>query len=602
MTYRPPFVLLDNGLDDAGTSYLFGNPLRILQANEINEVESVLKELDSELAAGNAVAGFLSYEAGYALEPRLAPLMPAEKDAPLAWLGVFSSYKKLSGPEVASWLENRPGGDYALIRPECSWDKAAYAAAFEKLKNYIAAGDIYQLNLTFAKKYDFFGDAFSYYAALRRRQPVAYGAFIGGDDFDLLSISPELFFSLDDNRIETRPMKGTAPRGASKEEDYRLSRNLARDEKSRAENLMIVDLMRNDVGRIAKPASVSVPQLFHVDAYPTLHQMISTVEAERRKDATAADILRALFPPGSVTGAPKIRAIEIGRELEPFPRGVYTGAVGAFFSPEKAVFNVAIRTLWGRSDGMRTRFRLGIGSGVVQDSVMDMEYDECLLKSAFADADEENFYLFETLRHDKNKGFFLLDRHLARLKASATFFGIAVDDGSVRDVLNAAVAKADAPYMRVKLSLSESGALDAVAVPFSAELIGKPLSFSIADERVDSRNPLLFHKTTRRAFLDKACQKAKRRTGCDETLFLNERGELTQGSYTNIFVKRNADGLWLTPPLDCGLLPGTLRADLLESGKAVEQILFPQDLATAQSLALGNSLRGLAKSAFVSPK
>jgi len=591
----PPFVLLDNSLDDDAPSFLFETPERVICARNTCETDAALAEIDAALAEGKCLAGFFSYELGYALEARLHSLMPNMQEVPLQWMGVFKEYRKFTRPQTNAWLQSRARGDYVLSLPRPEWDLPRYAAAFDRLKAYIAAGDLYQLNLTFGVECDLQGDAIALYRDLRRRQPVAFGALIEASDFRILSLSPELFFRCDGRAIETRPMKGTAPRFEDADADRAAALSLAENEKTQAENRMIVDLMRNDLGRIAVPAGVSVPRLFHVESYPTLHQMISVVTAEMEKDTSARRLIQALFPSGSVTGAPKIRAMEIARELESGPRGIYTGAIGAFFPDGQALFNVAIRSIFCAPNGKGARCRMGVGGGVLYDSDLHGEYEEALLKGAFlTGAAAQDFRIFETLRYDRDGGFSLLDLHVSRMRASAHEWGFAFDETRLLNALQAATenANSDASPLRVKIMLSREGNIETQCSVFKSEEERRPLRVMISDRIVDSCNPLLLHKTTRRAFFDEALAQA-REEGYDEVLFLNERGELTQGSYTNVFVRFRRDGKWQTPPLSSGLLPGTLREAMLNAGEAEERVLTMRDLKAADAIAVGNALRGM---------
>jgi len=379
-------------------------------------------------------------------------------------------------------------------------------------------------------------------------------------------------------------MKGTAPRGRTPEEDEEQRAWLRRDEKSRAENLMIVDLLRNDLTRISRIGSVRTESLFDSETYRSLHQMTSTISAEMRPDVGFAAAMRALFPSGSVTGAPKIRAMEIIREVENGERHAYTGSIGYAAPDGDFRFNVAIRTAVIAADG---EGEIGIGGGIVADSNPLSEYEECLLKLSFFSEPHQPFSLIETLRWEAASGFHLLQRHLARLQSSADYFAFPFDRQAVEQALNSAVAGRASP-LRVRLLLDEEGHLNATATELDR---AGPLRFAIAPTPVDSRNRFLFHKTTKRAFYEGPREVFGRSMGVEELLFVNERGELTEGSFTTLFVAR--DGLLLTPPVRCGLLPGTLRAELLSEGKAIEQVLWPADLANAEAIYLGNSVRGL---------
>ncbi|HVV26364.1 MAG TPA: aminodeoxychorismate synthase component I [Rhizomicrobium sp.] len=552
----------------------FSGALEIISASTPAEVPAALKAIQRALAAGRYVAGWLGYELGHALESRLAGLTaaPATPSAmPLMKLGVFQ------GPGEAPPAQGRA---YAgPLAPE--WDMAAYVRRFAAVKDYIAAGDIYQANLSFRARFAFAGTPRALYEHLLARSAAAHCAFVDDGERQIVSLSPELFFDLaTDGTLTSRPMKGTWPRGDGDDAMERAA--LGTSEKDRAENLMIVDLIRNDLSRIGEVGSVAVPELFRVETYPTLHTMVSTVTARKRADADVTDILKALFPCGSVTGAPKIRAMEILHELETSPRGVYCGAVGFFTPPDGgkgigARFNVAIRTLTIHGG----QGELGIGGGVVQDSGAESEYAECLLKARFFESARRPLELIETLKwHD---GFVREGRHLARMAASARVFGMAFDEPLARAALDAAVAGGVGP-LRVRLVLDETGLHRATAHALPPN--PPRWTYALSPERTFSGDVLLRHKTGWRELYEGEVA----RLGGDEAVFCNERGELTEGARSNIFIRR--DGLLLTPPLSSGLLDGCLRAELLAEGKAREAVLMPGDLENGE-VWFGNSLRGL---------
>jgi len=579
-------VFLHDNAPGAGRSLLFEAPARVLATNRRAEAEALLAEADAALAAGKHVAGFLSYELGLAFEQRLSPLLPAETEFPLLWLGIYDAPAEMDRLSAWRWLKDRAPRDLIQIGDiRFSMSRGEYGAAFRQVMDYIRAGDVYQINLTMHARFRLAGDPAALYRDLCRSQPVAHGALIATEGHHVLSLSPELFVENRGGRLVTRPMKGTAPRGASPAEDEEIRRMLAIDEKSRAENLMIVDLLRNDVGRIAKMGSVKVEKLFSVETYRSLHQLTSTIEADLEPGIRFGAILRALFPCGSVTGAPKIRAMQIIEEVERGPRGLYTGSIGYVAPNGDFSFNVAIRTAvidgkgWGE---------IGIGGGIVADSQEESEYRECLLKLDFFRQATEPPGLIETMLFDA-RGFYLLERHLSRMQASASYFGYAFDRNEAARALEAAAAGQDAP-LRVRLVLAPDGRFAASAVPLPPS---KPFRFILADERMDSGNPLLRHKTTRRAIYDRPREEAQKFFGADEVVFRNERGELTEGSFTNLFIER--DGVLLTPARACGLLPGTLREQLLQDGKAKEAVLALSDLETAENIFLGNSVRGLVR-------
>src|SRR5262245_25455433 len=460
-----PFILLDDSLTAtapgaAGGTLLFERPERVVAVYHPSEVEAGLDAISGGLARGLHAAGLFAYELGYCLEPKLAALLPMDRQQPLFWIGLFREPRRFNDAETRRWLDALDANG-ALERStvsdlQLSWTREQYTSAFTKVQDYIAAGDVYQINLTLKYRFAFSGDALALYAALRRKQRVEYGALIDAGDFHVLSLSPEMFFRREGKHVTSRPMKGTAPRGRTPREDARLKTWLTVDEKQRAENLMIVDLLRNDLGRIAKIGSVEVTDLFTVETYRTVHQMTSGITAELRADMGLKDLLKALFPCGSVTGAPKVRAMEIIRELEAYPRGAYTGAIGHIAPNADSQFNVAIRTLFIDAGGAG---EMGIGSGVVSDSKVDAEFEECLLKAQFLTKADAPFELIETIRWERGVGFHLLERHLVRLQSSATYFGYPFERGKVLAALSAEVEELDGDVHMVRLLLAEAGTI-----------------------------------------------------------------------------------------------------------------------------------------------
>ena len=583
------WVLLDNNLTPDGEALLFEAPLDLAVAWHAGDVEPALQKLERAWSEGLYAAGFACYELGYLLDPKLASLIPQKRKMPLLWFGIYQAPRQFDRKRLTEWLAAKASPDYAFVPKGVAMTRAAYSKQFAEVQRLIAAGDIYQLNLTFKGRFKLGGSPLALFADLRRKQKVAYGAVISADDFTILSLSPELFLEIENGQMSTRPMKGTAGRGRTLAEDSAIRDGLAADPKSQAENLMIVDLMRNDLGRLAEPGSVNVSDLFTVETYPTLHQMTSGVTARLRDNANLKTILRGLFPPGSVTGAPKIRAVELIRALEDEPRGVYTGAIGLLAPGGRARFNVAIRTLTLSADG---EGEIGIGSGLVHESKADAEYDECLLKMRFLTDPMTftDFQLIETLRFAPGSGYDYFDEHIERLTQSAAYFGFLWEREAVVTSLENKAMSLGGPH-RVRLLLAENGSIEISAFPMTAPAPGAVQRFMFSDKIMESSNVFLYHKTTNRQIYDEDFARLTEAHSCDEVLYVNERGELTEGSRTNIFIERN--GILLTPALSCGLLPGTLRARLLIEGKARETILKHKDLESAETIYIGNSVRGL---------
>lgn len=535
---------------------------------EARRPEAVRPALDR--LRGRHSAGFIAYEAGHALEPKLAPLaLPAEADGPpLLWFGLFDGWDEVDAEAILP----DPAGAWAG-RPRPLVERSAHEAAVGQALEHILEGDIYQANLTFQAEVATAGHPLALYAAIRPRARAGWGGVVFTGEQWLLSFSPELFFTLEAGRVTARPMKGTAPAGSDPEA-------LRNDPKQRSENLMIVDLLRNDLSRLSTPGTVKVPALFEIETYPTVLQMTSTVVGELEEGRSGVDLLETIFPCGSVTGAPKIRAMEIIASLETERRGPYTGSIGRLAPDGEAGFNVAIRTLVLRHG--ETAARIGLGSGIVADSVAADEWRECLAKGEFV-ATRRSFDLIETMRFDPREGLFELDRHLARMKRSADAFGFAFDRHHARNELQAATFFLR-EARRLRLLLSSSGSLAIESRPLEAAPEGA-VEVALAPLPVETEDFRLRHKTSDRGFYDEA----RKAAGAFEVAFIDRDGFLTEGSFTSLFVER--DGRLLTPPLARGLLPGVLREVLIEEGRAEESDLRAEDLE--DGFFVGNAVRGL---------
>ena len=567
-----PFVLLDDArAHGASPARLYTAPVETVVARAPGEVAAALAQIKR---VHGHWAGFLSYEAGHALEPKLAPLV-RDPGLPLLWFGRFEQYQEIAAEEVAALLPDAAGAWAGTLRPRPS--RADYAARFDRVMDYIVAGDIYQANLSLRADVATAGHPLALYAGLRARAQAGYGGVVWTGEDWLLSLSPELFFALQDGKITTKPMKGTAARGA---DDAAIIEALRTHPKQRAENLMIVDLLRNDLSRVARPGSVAVPHLFTVETYPTIHTMTSTVTAHLADGLGVVDILSAIFPCGSITGAPKIRAMEIIDAGEGEPRGAYTGSIGRIDPSGDAAFNVAIRTLH-LHDG-QSRATIGLGGGIIADSKVGEEWDECLTKGRFV-PDLREFDLFETMRFDPECGIKLLERHLSRMKTSAAALDFPFDRHAARNELQAATFRLQGAR-RVRLMLSRSGQLAIEVGPVHPPL-DQPALAALVPLPVTPEDFRLRHKTTDRHFYDVARKSA----GAFEVLFTDPQGFITEGSFTSVFVERN--GTLLTPPATRGLLPGILREELLSSGRAIEADLRAEDLV--DGFQLGNASRGL---------
>jgi para-aminobenzoate synthetase/4-amino-4-deoxychorismate lyase len=570
-----PFVLLDDQRRGAGAARLYRGMTKVVETRRPERVRDCIERLRG---SKSHAAGFLSYEAGHCLEHKLRPLRrePAPDEPPLLWFGLFDDWEQV---EAASVL---PDPDSAWAgRPRPQARREDHEAAVEAARELILAGDIYQANLTFPAEVPTAGHPLAVYAALRERAQAGWGGVVFTGAHWLLSFSPELFFTLEGRRITARPMKGTAPAASDPEA-------LRDDPKQRSENLMIVDLLRNDLSRVSRPGTVKVPELYAVERYPTVLQMTSTVTAELDGQLGPWDVIEATFPCGSVTGAPKVRAMERIGELERSPRGPYTGSIGRVAPDGEAAFNVAIRTLV--LDRGASVAHLGLGSGIVADSMPGDEWRECLAKGAFVETGR-SFDLIETMRFDPEAGIASLERHLARLKRSAGALGFVFDRHHARNELQAATFSL-AGARRVRLRLSRTGAI-AIESRLVGEPPAEPVDVVVTPRTVGAGDFRLRHKTSDRGFYDGA----REASGAYEVIFTDDEGFLTEGSFTSLFVEQGRR--LLTPPLARGLLPGVLRETLIEEGRAAEAELRPEDLSGG--FLIGNALRGLMRARLTPP-
>jgi para-aminobenzoate synthetase/4-amino-4-deoxychorismate lyase len=552
----------------------FSNPETVIIARRAADVGAALRAVETAVSRHNLyAAGFLTYEAGAAFG--LAAHPPRPHDPPLLWFGLYRQGEAVAPPappaasayQIDAW------------RPAVSED--AYREAIAQIKDQIAAGYTYQVNYTFPLRAAFHGDPWALFADLAAAQQAAYTAYVDTGRFAVCSASPELFFTLAGERLLSRPMKGTAGRGRTLAEDQANIAWLKNSEKNRAENVMIVDMIRNDMGRIARTGSVTVPRLFAVERYPTVLQMTSTVVA--RSDASFSQIMAAMFPCASITGAPKVQTMQIIRDLEQGPRGVYTGAIGLLTPEREAQFNVAIRTVV--VDRERGRAEYGVGSGIVWDSEAAAEYEECRMKTAVLTQKRPSFQLLESLLWTPQAGYFLQEEHLARMRDSATYFGFSWEETAGRAQLTDLAQSLTAPA-KVRLLLAQDGTLGGEAIPLAAGTAPGPLRLGLAPEPVAADTIWLYHKTTRREIY--AAARAAR-PDCDETLLWNEQGEATEACTANLVAE--IEGELATPPIAAGLLAGTFREWLLENGRIRERPILLEELKRSPQLWLINSVR-----------
>jgi para-aminobenzoate synthetase/4-amino-4-deoxychorismate lyase len=552
---------------------ILNSPTRVLYANQLPEILPLLKSAEAAAASGSWVALMLSYEAAPAFDRALKTHRPGL--LPLAMGAVFD------GPTTEPSEVVGPTGGYKLSSWTPQVTRTQYNQGIEAIRELIARGDTYQVNYTFPMTSSFPGDSVRWYENLCRAQGAEYSVYLDLGRYKILSLSPEMFFERKGDAIKTRPMKGTIKRGRWTAEDDELAKQLAASEKDRAENVMIVDLLRNDLGKVSIPGSVRVSKLFEVERFETLWQMTSTVESTARTGVGLSELLAALFPCGSITGAPKVRTMEIIHELEPQPRGIYTGTIGFMAPGGECKFNVAIRTVVLDSEtGIAT---FGVGGGVTIDSTAEREYDECLLKGSFLNASGLPFRLLESILLEDGE-LFLMRSHIERLKSSARYFGFHFSEEQIIAELNRLTATKSAAKWKIRLLLSREGKVTSETVPVMTR--HEPLRVALATEPVDSTDRFLYHKTTSRGVYDRALAA---RPDCDDVILWNERGEITESTVANVVV--GIGGEFFTPPQASGLLAGTFREQLIEEGKLRERVVRIDEFKRASNFFLINSVQ-----------
>ena len=573
------YIFLDDQLTN--TQRYYTDPVDILIADDPGDIDDIFAKLTQYHQEGYFIAGYLSYDLGYLFEDALSHRLAPKRPTPLLNFGIFKTFERQAPTQL---LYSSQAPDLTLTP---LWSEAEYSKRFSQVMDYIRAGDVYQINLTFPMTGPYDGPAHSLYAAFRHRQKGRYGGVVHlGNAPDIISLSPELFFRKEGRDMSMRPMKGTRPRSANSQIDEELRLNMRNDVKSQAENLMIVDLLRNDLSRISEPGSVKVPELFALESYETLHQMTSRVVSKLTPDIDMKSIFQNLFPCGSVTGAPKIRAMEIIDDLETTPRGAYCGALGYIDPNGDACFNVGIRTL--TLSGKRLTYN--VGSGLVYDSQAQDEYHECLLKADVLSQPPAG--IIETCLWTPNDGIVRGKAHKARMMKSAKALGYPFNPAQY-DALTDGI-KTETNDQHIRMTLSADGDLNLSQKDFVS--LDRP-KIMVSPHKLSKKVQYSKHKISRRNFYDKERERLKALTGIDEVIFLNESGKLCEGSFTSIFIEK--DGKLLTPALKTGILPGVLRAELLRSKKARTADLTEDDLLGAKNIYIGNSMRGLMPAALI---
>ena len=578
MNWGTNYVLLETLRKDKDNkqNYLFTDPVTIISCRQRSELKNCFRQIESYLQKGYYLAGFLAYELGYLLEESLSQYSQ-HQDYPLIWMGVYSKPEKYTAT-VNTGSDKR----YYLSAPVMATDYAQYKKNILKIKELIAHGDTYQINYTSKCHFSFAGDIFAFYRELKANQQVSYSALINYNGNYIISLSPELFFRIGKKQnITVKPMKGTAPIGTS-------PGWLQADSKNISENVMIVDLLRNDLGRICKPGSVRVKQLFEIEKYETLQQMTSTVQGNLLPQVKIWDIIKSLFPCGSVTGAPKINSMKIIHALEKEPRNIYTGAIGYLTPDNTAVFNVAIRTINLEYAGTgKYKAQMGIGGGIVYDSEPEAEYRECMLKAKFLIDSVPDFSLIETMLCVRGKIKYLA-AHLRRLKASARYFNMPCNITAVKQTLQKQTSSLKGSF-RLRLLLNTAGEMTIEHASFFMNK-SAPLKIAISKYKIKSQDIFLGHKTTLRELYDPEHKKYVAQ-GYFDIIFRNEKDEITEGAISNIFIRKNSR--YYTPPLTSGLLSGIQRQVMIKRLKVKEKVLYLSDLKKADKIFLTNSVRGI---------
>ena len=567
----------------SGKWRLFERPLEVVVARRLEDVRPALARVEVECARHDRfAAGFLSYEAAPAFDAALTT-QPHDR-FPLLCFGLYGSVHDCALEDLP-YIQKKGSDPFfdekrglTLFSPSVSAER--YQDVFRQLQELIRNGDTYQVNFTYRLRTRLSSDPFALFLQLAAAHRPPFGAYVDIDDWALCSASPELFFHRTGETIESKPMKGTASRGLWFEQDIEHARRLRESDKERAENVMIVDMVRNDLGRIARPGTVRATNLFDVERYPTLLQLTSRVTAET--SASLTEMMAALFPAVSITGAPKARTMEIISNLECSPRRIYTGSIGFVEPGGRAQFNVAIRTLL--FDKATGDAEYGVGGGIVADSSCDEEWEESRIKARVLTTLPPSFDLLETMLWKPDTGYVLLARHMKRLRQSAEYFGYELDVVDAGRRLELFASELSGPQ-RVRMLVSRLGAVNLTATPQDIDE-GFP-ALALADSPIDSANPFLYHKTTNRQVYEDA---VKARPGFSDVLLFNERNEVTESTIANLVIE--IGGELMTPPVACGLLPGTLRAQLLEDRKASERAVTVVQLREAGACYLFNSVRG----------
>lgn len=575
--------------NEEGKNYIFRNPKYIIEAFSLEEVEKTMRLIQEGVSKGYYAAGYMTYEAGFAFEDKLKRKYGGKNwRNPLIWFGMYEEKEK------SLYLEPKVEGSYRIDNFKFNEKIDDYIEKIHEIKGHIKQGDTYQINFTGKIDFEFEGDPFLLYSKIKRKQSAGYTAFIKNKYGSFLSFSPEMFFKKTGDIIISKPMKGTAARGKNIEDDNNIVKNLKKSEKNCAENIMIVDLIRNDIGKISEIGSVCVTKLFEVEKYETVFQMTSTIEARLKKDIGYLEIFKALFPCGSITGAPKFSSMEIINQLEKSERGIYTGTIGYIEPNNDGVFNIAIRTVEINDD---KKGLMGVGSGIVWDSDAFEEYEECLLKSKFLTDNMEEINLIESLYLYKGKYRFL-ERHIRRMENASDYFCFKFSKTEFKKMLEENIGKTEKNNKyKVRMSLVKDGKMILNNEIIDKKIKKQSLKIVVADKKTDSDNKYLYFKTNKRDIYNSVFSDIQKK-GYDEAIFVNEKEEVTECCNNNIIIKK--DGKYYTPPSECGLLKGTMIENLLEKMDSLsERIITLEELKNADKVYICNSVRGVREATIV---
>ncbi len=568
-------------------SYLFLEPERIHVLNNLQNVDNFLSVLDEVHEKKLFAYTILPYELGFLFEKKLRKLLTKKEERAILGNAIIVTFNKRKAKRIKTSDIDFSGIEetkFTISNFKLNESRKSFASKVEKIKNQIAEGETYQVNLTSKAEFNFAESVEGLFCDLLLKQSAEYSAFINLPDKNVLSFSPELFFKLEGKSVTAKPMKGTAFRGKNIEEDLLTKEELFLSEKNRAENLMIVDLLRNDLGKISRQNSVTVKKLFEVEKYESLFQMVSAIKSRLKQKAKLSDLIKNIFPCGSITGAPKIRTMEIIHRLEKNPRGIYTGSIGLLL-PEKSIFNIAIRTVEinkGNNSG-----DIGLGAGITWGSKANEEYDEVLSKGAFVTEPSHQFEIFTSLLYERGK-VFLLKEHLDRLKKSADYFLFFFNRGKIEEELNKCVKTLSVKKRyKVKVSINKFGRISVNVNELNNASINAA-RVVISSKKIDEQNRFQYYKTTNRKIYDSELAKYRNK-GFDEVLFLNQKNNLAEGAITNLFLLLGDK--WKTPPISAGVLDGIYRNHFIKKHQVNEEPLTIDDLKRAKKVLLTNSVR-----------